>query len=329
MTAAEGFKYIIISGATASGKTSTSIEVAKFLKEKHKEKCEIINFDSLLFYKELNIGTAKPSQEQREGIRHHLIDISSVQHPINASMFVNLARGTLNDFIARKVIPIFVGGSAFYIRALIKGMISSYREVTAVDIDDDLSQINCIKECRSKLIEYLEKYDPEIFCHFHRNDTYRLTRAAEYFFFNCKKYSTEISKSKINKPYDFMYNNKIPGEMLHIYLEIEKKTHQSIMIERVEQMIHSGLIDEVRNILSKGFCQNLKPLNSIGYKETIKFLESPKECSVEDLKQNIFISTRRLAKSQKTFFRKITPKLQICPLTDKQNLFKIVDKFID
>ena len=100
----ESHKYIIVSGATASGKTSTSIEIAKYIRNKHKKKCEIINFDSLLFYKELNIGTAKPTEDEKEDINHHLIDISSIKNPINAGRIIPEIAPIKNMFLCCHII---------------------------------------------------------------------------------------------------------------------------------------------------------------------------------------------------------------------------------
>ena len=116
--------------------------------------------------------------------------------------------------------------------------------------------------------------------------------------------------------------------MLHLYLEIEKEKHLQYILKRAKEMIENGLIDEVRGLLNKNFSPELKPLQSIGYKETIKFLSSDNTPTLDDLVNDIYISTRQLAKAQKTFFRKITPKHTICPITDKQNLFSLVDDFI-
>lgn len=321
-------KYIIISGATASGKTSTSIKIAKHLIEKHSIQSEIINFDSLLFYKELNIGTAKPDQKERNGIKHHLIDISSVTDPLNASNFINLAKPIFESLQKRNIIPILVGGSAFYIRALVKGMIHSNEKSDLFNNNLPTEHLLKITENLTSINEYLKENDPEIFNHFHPNDEYRLTRAVEFHYQNQQKYSEEINRTNENKPYEFDVKNQLSGEMLHLYLEIDKNTHLEIMKKRVIEMIKNGLIEEVRTILQANFDKNLKPLGSIGYKETIKFIEQSPNQNIDTLVEEIFIATRQLAKSQKTFFRKITPKKQISPLTDNHILFKYVDDFI-
>ena len=103
-------KYIIISGATATGKTSTSIDVARYIKEKYKINAEVVNFDSLLFYSELNIGTAKPTKCEQDGVKHHMVDISSIYTPLNASEFIIKANEIIKELFIKGSIPILVGG---------------------------------------------------------------------------------------------------------------------------------------------------------------------------------------------------------------------------
>lgn len=319
-------KYIIISGATATGKTQASIEVALYLADKYRLKAEIVNFDSLLFYKELNIGTAKPTPDEQKGILHHLVNIRSIDDPINASDFIKLAYDKIEELQEKNIIPILVGGSAFYIRALVKGMIHS---IETPEISDMIKkEIQQIKLTPNGIIDFLTEKDPEIFNHIHKNDDYRLTRAAEFFLQNLKPYSVEIKKTVKNKPYDFSHNNKINGTMLHLSMLVDKVTHLKIIKDRAIKMVEAGLIEEVEELMSNGFDLELKPLSSIGYKETINYLLNKKSQNKDDLIESINISTRQLAKSQKTFFKKITPKITIDPLTSKETLFRSLDNFI-
>ena len=206
----------------ATGKTQASIEVALYLADKYRLKAEIVNFDSLLFYKELNIGTAKPTPDEQKGILHHLVNIRSINDPINASDFIKLAYDKIEELQEKNIIPILVGGSAFYIRALVKGMIHS---IETPEISDMIKkEIQQIKLTPNGIINFLTEKDPEIFNHIHKNDDYRLTRAAE-FLQNLKPYSVEIKKTVKNKPYDFSHNNKINGTMLHLSMLVDKVTH--------------------------------------------------------------------------------------------------------
>ena len=319
-------KYIVVSGATATGKTQISIQIAKHIKENLNRKVEIINFDSLLFYKELNIGTAKPTTEEMCGINHHLVGSHSISEELNASNFVSAAKNIFTNLINQETIPILVGGSAFYIRALIKGMIESNSgQEKKASLDGNSKEIISDK---NKLILFLKENDPDIFNLIHINDHYRLGRAAEYFILNNEKYSIKMKQIEMNSPYDFSINNQLEGEMLHIYLQMEKEKHLEIILNRTRKMIQDGLIDEVSKIIQSGYNLNLKPLKSIGYKETIEYLNRSEQ-NKDYLIENIFISTRQLAKSQKTFFKKITPKITLNPLSIDDNFYANIDNFVN
>tara|TARA_A100001015_G_C14996214_1_gene716326 strand:+ start:910 stop:1899 length:990 start_codon:yes stop_codon:yes gene_type:complete len=310
------YNSITIFGPTASGKTTFSIEVAKELNRLGK-KAEIINFDSLLFYKELNIGTAKPSIEEMSNIPHHLINICSYKEPLNSSDFVELAIPVINKLISNNATPIFVGGSGFYLRALLKGMYESSEKEFNEKSEKKFKKIISENDNKNNevLLKYLESHDTESLTNIHKNDYYRLSRAVEYHLKNNKKLSSQKKKLDLNYPYDFSKNIKHRLKPLNIYLEIPKEEHLKIIDNRTKTMISSGLIDEVINILNLDTETNFKPLRSIGYKETIDFIVN-KLSSKVDLIERINISTRQLAKAQRTFFKKVTPKETINPTID-------------
>ena len=179
---------INIFGPTASGKTHLSVELAKHLKSNNIQ-AEIINFDSLVFYEELNIGTAKPSIDEMRGITHHLVGTQSVLNPINSSDFTKIAKPLIKSLINENVIPILVGGSGFYLRALLKGMYQSEsnRKMTESQKSEftELLQSND-KNGNGVLNDFLRINDPESLDNIHHNDFYRLSRAVEYFILNKK-----------------------------------------------------------------------------------------------------------------------------------------------
>lgn len=316
---------ILISGPTATGKTSLSIHLAISLKEKGIA-AEIINFDSLLFYHEISIGTAKPSALERCGIPHHLISIDSIKNDLNASDFITLAKNKISELHSSKIIPILVGGSAFYLRALMKGM---YEEDQSLDSkkDEVKAKWKIILQNRgiAPIVEYLQKNDPKALELFHSNDHYRLTRAAEHFDLTGEMISLKKKSFDELDPYDFSTS---PYRFIHFYLNLDKNTHFPIIQARVETMLKNGLIQEVDELLKMGFSQDLKPLQSIGYKETISFLNG-EISSIEKLKELISIHTRQLAKSQRTFFNKITPKITLNPLLEREKIVELSLKFIN
>jgi len=308
---------ILITGPTAAGKTQTSIDVAEYLINKNIP-AEIINFDSILFYKELNIGSAKPTVLERRNIPHHLIDIQSIQHPINANNFIEIAKNKIVELFDKNSVVILVGGSAFYLRALLKGMY--------VENQGQEPKKKYEEQGIEFVVDYLKANDPESLIRLHINDHYRLIRAYEFHLNNGYAISQAKEKSDSNNPYDF-HSNIFNAEILNFYLDIKKEEHLKIIEKRTQRMIQDGLIEEVKKLLVH-FSKNLKPLQSIGYKETIEFLNGDIH-SEKDLEIKISISTRQLAKSQRTFFKKIIPKTIIDPTESRNELYTALDTFIN
>lgn len=316
-------KLIIVSGPTASGKTKTSIEIAKVIKNELALDVAIVNFDSLLFYKEISIGTAKPTMMEREGIDHFMIDIESIESPMNAAQFIKKGEALIEDLFQQNKVIILVGGSAFYLRALLKGMYESPTPAPELKVRLE----NLYKEQGIiPFIEFLKINDPQSLENLHENDHYRLTRAVEHF----EATGTKISDQKMvmdgQNPYDFSTIEK-DWNVLHVYLDLPKDEHFQIITKRTDQMFKDGLMDEISQLEKMGFTLEEKPLASIGYKEAIEFkkglFSSEAEC-----RERISISTRQLAKSQRTFFNKITPKENYNPLQDQAKIKERVINFI-
>ncbi|MCR9205690.1 MAG: tRNA (adenosine(37)-N6)-dimethylallyltransferase MiaA, partial [Halobacteriovoraceae bacterium] len=317
---------ILLTGATATGKTQISLEIAKEL-SKSNIKSEIINGDSLLFYRELNIGTAKPEKGELALVPHHLIDTRSVTEPMNASDYAKEAEVLIDHLHSQKIVPIITGGSAFYVRALIKGLYEG--ESSSEESIKKVQQLEA-QGGWSSVRSSLKEYDPESFESLHENDHYRNKRALEYFFTTGKKFSSEKIAKEEEGPYDFSKPQKSHWRIHHAYLQIPKEDHWEIMDKRVEQMLKRGLVEETQHLLEKGYDPHLKPLQSIGYKETIDYLkfletqivEKDKPTDIISLRERIFINTRRLAKSQKTFFKKINPKITYNSLREQNQIIK-------
>lgn len=323
---------IIISGPTASGKTATSIQLATFLNQ-HNIPAEVINFDSLLFYREISVGTAKPTEKEMNGVHHHLVGINSIAHDLNAANYIKKAQEIIFNLHQKKTVPILVGGSAFYLRALMKGM---YQEETEDNIEEGSEEKKLSikqkwkeiveKDGISPVIDFLKQHDPEALTLFHVNDHYRLTRAAEHFDLTGKKISDQKKHFDTLNPYDFT-ENQHQYEFIHFYLDLDKTKHWEIILKRTRQMLADGLIQEIQNLIGQGYAITLKPLQSIGYKETIQYLNQEIKTE-EDLIERIAISTRQLAKSQRTFFKKITPKILLNPLMDHEKIKQLALTFL-
>ena len=316
-------KIIFISGPTASGKTSTSISIAKALIESGTP-CEIVNFDSLLFYKELSIGTAKPTQEEMDGVKHHLVSTQSAKEPLNASEFLKQADILLKEITEAAIVPIFVGGSAFYLRAFIKGMYETapISEKTKQEVQN-LYKENGISFFR----DFLKENDPDSYNSLHENDHYRNLRAYEYYIENQHPISDQKKKLDELSPYDFSINRLNEFDIHHIYLDLDKEDHWNIIVKRCEEMVETGLINEMETLLSNGFTGEEKPLKSIGYKETLQYINGEFK-SQSDYIERMSISTRQLAKSQRTFFKKVEPKKSYHPINDRKLIIKEAQEFI-
>lgn len=305
----------IISGPTASGKTSTSIELAK------KFGGEIVNFDSLLFYKELNIGTAKPSIEEQQNIKHHMLDTHSIKTPINAADYIKLALPIIKKLHQENKIVYLVGGSGFYLQALLFGMFPSN---TSSDLVLEKSEKLYQSQGIEPFVEILKLNDFDSYQKYHYNDHYRIRRAVEHFWSTGTPFSqsrNQMQTQKLTGPiFDLKWN------VFHAYLDIDKEAHWKIIQARTEQMIKSGLIEEVKNLIIAGYTGEEKPLMSIGYKEAQDFLNS-KLNTLEELSEKISIATRQLAKSQRTWFKK-QQKVEYNPLRDKEKLILDFEKFL-
>lgn len=303
-------KVIIISGPTATGKTGLSIKLAKLFNG------VVVNFDSLLFYQELKIGNARPTKSEMQGVPHFLVGNTSAKMPLNANSFSKLAKVIIDEQLQQKKMVFLVGGSGFYLRALMKGMFEDLSTPTEVtQKSNKLYELEGI----TPFIKILNEHDHASLKKLHLNDHYRLRRAVEYFWTTGNPISS--SEKKFNESADQKGN--IHGwDELHLHLDLPKAQHFEIIQKRAQKMFDDGLINEVKDLLSNGFTGEEKPLQSIGYKEVIDFFKGELK-TLEECQERISISTRQLAKSQRTWFKKIE-KLEFNPLLDEEKIINLV-----
>ena len=270
---------VFVVGPTAIGKTSIAIDLATHFNT------EIISCDSRQFYKEMNIGTAKPSPNEIKKIKHHLVGNISVNKDYNISEFTNDADDILRSILNKKNIAILVGGSGLYIESLIFGI----DQIPDVSLDlrnklnDDLKN-NWIKF----LQDWLKKIDPEILDKIDIKNPRRVIRALEICLTSKKKYSQIIDKTKKIPKYDF----------LCIGLNRNRKKLYEAINKRVDNMVANGLVNEVKSLYK--FRKN-NALNTIGYKEIFEYIEG--NDSLENCIEKIKVNSRRYAKRQLTWFR--------------------------
>lgn len=279
-------KLIILTGPTAVGKTDLSIRLAKEING------EIISADSMQVYKEMDIGTAKITTEEMQGVRHHLLDCFDPDEEFNVAVFQRMAKEAASDICSRGGIPILTGGTAFYIQALLYGI-----DFNEEDHDDSyrnsMYEIGESEEGKKKLHDMLSECDPEYAYSVHYNNMKRVVRALEYYHFTGRKFSEYNDEQRQREAeYDFCYF-VLNDERAHLYERINK---------RVDIMIKNGLLNEVSALMEKGYSPDLVSMQGVGYKEIIAYLDGriSLEESIELIKKN----TRHFAKRQLTWFRK-------------------------
>jgi len=276
---------IILTGPTAVGKTELSIALAKSIGG------EIISADSMQVYKFMDIGTAKIRPDEMQGVPHHLIDILEPDVAFNVAMFKELAKAAVEEIYSRGHIPIVVGGTGFYIQALLYDIDFS-EEDSNVSIRKELEDIVGEKGAEY-LHELLREVDPESAEQIHANNVKRVIRALEYYRMHGEKISVHNAAERRKKsPYDFLYF-VLTNDRKVLYDRIEK---------RIDKMIEEGLISEVDNLLKKGYDNSLVSMQGLGYKELIPYLKE--ECSLEEAIYILKRDTRHFAKRQLTWFRR-------------------------
>lgn len=275
---------IILTGPTAVGKTELSLKLAKAVNG------EMISADSMQVYRFMDIGTAKIMPEEMQGISHHLIDVLDPTEDFNVVIFQQMAKQAMEEIYSKGKIPIVVGGTGFYIQALLYD--------TEFEETDESTY-------RKELTEYYEQYgahmlheqlreiDPVSYETIHENNVKRVIRALE--FYHDTGYPISIHNNEQRQkqsPYNFEYfvlNEK--REIL--YDRIEK---------RIDIMIEEGLVEEVRKLLSMGCTKDMISMQGLGYKEIIPYLNG--ECSLEESVYILKRDTRHFAKRQLTWFRR-------------------------
>jgi len=275
-------KLLVICGPTASGKSNLAVQLAQQLNG------EIINADSMQVYKGMDIGTAKLPHDQRGGIPHHLIDIAEPDQLFSAADFVEAADATISDICSRGKLPIVVGGTGLYIRALLYGLVDSPSGAGEVRarLQHEASVIG-----NTAMLEKLRIVDPELAAQIHPNNLVRIIRGLEVY------YLTGIPLSSYQQQHGFHHKRY---NTLQIGIITEREELYRRIEQRVEDMLADGLLEEVRQLLSRGYNCDLKSMRSIGYGEICAMLSG--ELTLDEAVILIKRDTRRYAKRQLTWF---------------------------
>lgn len=276
-------KVGLIVGPTGSGKTAIAMAVAERLG------AEIVNADSRQLYLGMDIGTAKPSAEERRRVPHHLIDVRPPDQPLDVAEFVAMARAAILDIARRGRHPLVVGGSGFYFRALRGGIFSG--PAASDEIRRELAQVAAERGIPF-LHDELMKIDPPSASRIQRNDLYRIVRALEV------HRITGIPISVHQERHRFAQRE---FDTFTIAIEVPREQLYSAINARFDTMITDGFVDEVRELLTRGYSPERPPLSTIGYREIAAFVrgETTLEAAVDLAKRK----TRQFAKRQLTWFR--------------------------
>ncbi|MCI6983229.1 MAG: tRNA (adenosine(37)-N6)-dimethylallyltransferase MiaA [Treponema porcinum] len=283
---------IVVFAPTATGKTALALTV--FGRGSHsffKDKAELISADSMQVYRKLDIGTAKPSFEERQELVHHLIDIRDYTEQYNAADFVSDADLLCREIWERGKIPVVAGGTGFYIRNFLLGLPETPES-------DETLREELKSRCREKGAEFmygeLLRVDPESAAKIHIHDEYRILRALEVFYLTGKPRSSFSVSNTLRTEYDFTT----------VILQRDRNVLYRRIDERVEQMFSLGLEEEVRALMAEGACADMPGMKAIGYRE---WFSGDMESSggIERIKSEIQHSSRKYAKKQYTFIQGI------------------------
>lgn len=300
-------KVIVICGPTASGKTALSIELAK------KIDGEIVSADSMQIYKDMNIGSAKPTQEEMEGIKHYLLDFVSPEERYSVADYKKDATIAINEIIKKEKTPIIVGGTGLYIDSLIYNI--DYPEIEFDEEYRKSLEKRAEEEGLQNLYEEAKEIDSKAMENISPNDQKRILRILELYHQTGKtKTEQEIESRKNEIPYDY-----------HVFaLNMDREKLYDRINKRVDIMIEQGLIEEVEGIIKK-YRTYPTAMQALGYKEIKEYIigNVTKEQAIETVKQE----TRRYAKRQLTWFRKNKQTIWLNALDKKEeNIKKILEE---
>ena len=276
---------IILTGPTAVGKTNLSIQLAKAVNG------EIISADSMQVYKGMDIGSAKITAEEMQGVPHHLLDILEPWEEFNVVVFQQKCKEALEGIYNRGHIPILTGGTGFYIQAVLKDIDFTENE----DNNEYRAQLEALgeKEGAQVLHNMLAQVDPEAAKAIHANNMKRVIRALEFHHFTGEKISDHNEREAEKEPaYNFCYF-VLNDERSLLYERIEK---------RVDIMLENGLVEEVKRLVDKGCTRNMVAMQGLGYKEIVDYLDG--KITLEEAIYIIKRDTRHFAKRQITWFKR-------------------------
>lgn len=276
---------IVIVGPTAVGKTEISIDIALRLNG------EIVSADSMQIYKYMDIGTAKPTIEERKGVPHFMIDIITPDQEFSVALYKEMASKIIKEIHERGHMPILTGGTGLYVNSIIN--IMDFSSTADWRLREELKE-QAKRYGNEYLYNKLREIDPITSSKLHPNDIRRIIRALEVYELTGKpiSYYQLTTQNRPNPDYD----------VLMIGLTMDREKLYNRIEARVDKMIRAGLVDEVRWLCEKGYKDNMIAMQGLGYKEIIRYLDG--QCTLEEAINTLKRNTRRYAKRQLTWFRR-------------------------
>ena len=278
-------KIICIAGPTASGKTALAVALA------HKVNGEVVSCDSMQIYKKMNIGTAKPTEAEMEGIPHHMLSVAEPEEDFSVSRYCEMATPIVEDILSRGKTAIIAGGTGLYMDALIRG--NAFAPYPSTGRREELEQLAAQDGIDAVLCK-LEEVDPESAARLHPSDQKRIIRAMEVYLETGETITEHNRKTQ-----------EIPPRFSPVWFALEDENRQDLydrIDRRVLQMLEEGLIAEIQALLASGVPEKATSMQAIGYKEFVDFLAG--RCSLEDAAALVQQASRRYAKRQLTWFRR-------------------------
>ena len=278
-------QIITIAGPTASGKTALSILLAKEMDG------EIVSCDSMQVYKDMDIGTAKPTLEEQAGIPHHMLSVAEPWEDFSVSRYCAMADPIVEDILRRGKSPIIVGGTGLYMDALIRG--NAFAPCPSTGRREELEALAASQGIEA-VIERLRAVDPESAARLHPSDQKRIVRAMEVYL------ETGMTITEHNRK-----TQEIPPKYHPIRFTLTDRQRQTLydrIDRRVDTMVEAGLIEEIQGLLARGIPEKCTAMQAIGYKEFVAALHGA--CSLEEAAGQVKQSSRRYAKRQLTWFRR-------------------------
>ena len=278
-------QIICIAGPTASGKTSLAVALAKELNG------EVVSCDSMQIYRYMDIGTAKPTEEEKQGIPHHMLDVADPDEDFSVSRYCKMASPIVDDILARGKTAIIAGGTGLYMDALIRG--NTFAPCPSTGMREKL-EAQADAEGMQAMLDLLTSIDPQAASRLHLADRKRILRALEVYYETGDTITAHNLKTQTLPPrYRAVWFGLEDADRADLYSRIDR---------RVLDMVDAGLLTEIKELLDRGINEKTTAMQAIGYKEFLDALAG--RCSMDDAIAHVQQSSRHYAKRQLTWFRR-------------------------